>query len=427
MIIFAGPTIAADAMREALPEADIRPPARTGDIYRAVQDAPRAIGLIDGFFEGVPSVWHKEILWAMDQGITVFGASSMGALRAAELHAFGMIGVGWIFEAYRDGRLEDDDEVALRHGPEEMGYIALSEPMVNIRATLDHGVKAGVLEAGAAQDLIVFAKNMYFPERSWKAVTHRAFKMGIDGLSDWLSTSKLDQKRRDAEEMLRQMAGFEGHDKPRFTFQHTVMWEDLKRQCDSKGPGLTIELILDDLRHDPDRYHPLRHRAAAHLPDTDWDVPDHVIDSALTQFRTNHRLYTGAAFDAWLMDNALALDTLREDIRQDIRLSALSEDDPATFRNALVQTLKDDGMWDALLAEAKHKADHLRAAGFDTPTPADTGLSGIALLMWYFESFRGEPVPQDMDHFLQAFDYPTRDAFEEMMARQYLLWQDQLA
>ena len=45
----------------------------------------------------------------------------MGALRAAELHAFGMRGVGRIFEAFRDGELEDDDEVAVVHGPAEPG------------------------------------------------------------------------------------------------------------------------------------------------------------------------------------------------------------------------------------------------------------------------------------------------------------------
>ena len=32
--------------------------------------------------------------------------------------------------------LEDDDEVAVLHGPEELGYPPLTEAMVNIRATL---------------------------------------------------------------------------------------------------------------------------------------------------------------------------------------------------------------------------------------------------------------------------------------------------
>ena len=62
--------------------------------------AASAIGIVDGYFEGVLSVWHKEILWAMAEGIHVFGSASMGALRAAELHPFGMHGTGRIFEAF---------------------------------------------------------------------------------------------------------------------------------------------------------------------------------------------------------------------------------------------------------------------------------------------------------------------------------------
>ena len=52
-----------------------------------------------------PTVWHKEILWAMAQGIHVFGGASIGALRAAELDVFGMKGIGRIYEDFRDGVL----------------------------------------------------------------------------------------------------------------------------------------------------------------------------------------------------------------------------------------------------------------------------------------------------------------------------------
>src|SRR5206468_4971333 len=134
-VVFAGPSLP-PPLRPAVPELDWCPPVRQGEFYRAAVERPAIIGLIDGYFEVMPSVWHKEVLWAMAQGIHVYGASSMGALRAAELAAFGMIGVGAIFEAYRDGAIEDDDEVAVVHGPPELGYVQLSEAMVNIRATI---------------------------------------------------------------------------------------------------------------------------------------------------------------------------------------------------------------------------------------------------------------------------------------------------
>ena len=108
---------------------------------------PAVIGVIDGYFEVTPTVWHKEILWAMAQGIHVFGAASIGALRAAELDAFGMKGIGRIYEDFRDGVLEDDDEVAVLHGPAELGYPPLTEAMVNIRATLAAAAREGIISA----------------------------------------------------------------------------------------------------------------------------------------------------------------------------------------------------------------------------------------------------------------------------------------
>ena len=83
-VIFAGPSVRGLDL-PSRNDVLFRPPAKQGDIFRATLTRPEAIGLIDGYFDGVPSVWHKEILWAMSQGIRVFGSASMGALRAAEL------------------------------------------------------------------------------------------------------------------------------------------------------------------------------------------------------------------------------------------------------------------------------------------------------------------------------------------------------
>ena len=172
-IVFTGPTLPA---REAARQLDALylPPVAQGDVYRAALRRPRAIGIIDGYFERVPAVWHKEILWAMAQGIHVFGSASMGALRAAELADFGMEGVGKVFEAYRDGVLEDDDEVALMHAPAEYGFRALSEPMVNIRFTLERAEAAGVVGAAARRALESAAKRLHYRERTYPAVLRRA-------------------------------------------------------------------------------------------------------------------------------------------------------------------------------------------------------------------------------------------------------------
>src|SRR5262245_54789158 len=101
-VVFLGPSLPRQAA-ESILAADYRPPVRKGDIYALLTSGVSRIIIIDGIFHNAPSVWQREILAALDQGIEVLGASSMGALRAAELHTFGMQGFGTIFEWYRDG------------------------------------------------------------------------------------------------------------------------------------------------------------------------------------------------------------------------------------------------------------------------------------------------------------------------------------
>jgi len=110
------------------------PPIRREDLISAIALKPKVIGIIDGLFFQNAAVGHREILSALRAGIRVIGASSMGALRAAELESFGMEGIGEVFSRYRTGSIESDDEVALICDP--VSDIALSEALVNIRITL---------------------------------------------------------------------------------------------------------------------------------------------------------------------------------------------------------------------------------------------------------------------------------------------------
>src|SRR5436305_3709398 len=204
-IIFSGPS---------LPRAEVeaagflwRPPVRQGDVRAILDDDPAAIGIIDGMFECVPTVWHDEILEALDRGIPVYGASSIGALRAAELDVYGMIGVGEIYEAYRDGVLEDDDEVALLHAPEELGYPSLTAAMVNIRATLAEAERQRIIASDIATQLTSIAKALFYKERTYDAVLRAAREAGLPvahlkEFSAWLPQGRIDQKRLDAEAML---------------------------------------------------------------------------------------------------------------------------------------------------------------------------------------------------------------------------------
>ena len=126
----------------------------------------------------------------------------MGAIRAAELHTFGMIGHGRIFEWYRDGVIDADDEVALGYGPPELGYPALSEPLVNIRASLQ-AAPPEVVAPEERDQLIEFMKELYFPERSFAALIDRGPVVEWPAerrqrLAQFVRESRIDQKRMDA-------------------------------------------------------------------------------------------------------------------------------------------------------------------------------------------------------------------------------------
>src|SRR5207247_710925 len=138
-----------------------------GDLLRLLADHPRAVGIIDGRFQFVPSVWHKEILAALADGDYVFGAASMGALRAAELTGFGMTGVGKVFEDYRGGAIEDDDEVAVAHADAEHGFRETSDAMVNIRDACAAAAAEGRISPADAESFQAIAKALYFPDRNW--------------------------------------------------------------------------------------------------------------------------------------------------------------------------------------------------------------------------------------------------------------------
>jgi len=205
-VVFVGPSLP-PAYQPADPAFEWRSPVKQGEVYRAALTRPAIIGIVDGYFEVTPTVWHKEILWAMAQGIHVYGSASIGALRAAELYPFGMRGVGRIFAAYHDGVLCDDDEVAMLHGPEELGYPAVTEAMVNIRATLERAAAAGVLDGWLVARLTEIGKALFYKERSWEAILQLAAGRGLqsiqlDGFEAWLCSERVNQKAADAMEMI---------------------------------------------------------------------------------------------------------------------------------------------------------------------------------------------------------------------------------
>lgn len=229
--IFLGPTLPVAEARKLL-DAEFLPPAAAGDICELMlrPSPPARIALIDGLFGFERAVWHKEILYALAKGTAVYGCSSMGALRAAELAPFGMVGVGSVFEAFSSGQFSDDDEVAVVHAGESDGFRTLSEAMVNLRWGLAQARTEGILSGAQCAHLVTEGKRLFYPERSWRRLLVECDRLGIAGsmreqLRGLVDARRPDIKRDDALQLLRQLSSTRADPRPSaFEFQATKYW-----------------------------------------------------------------------------------------------------------------------------------------------------------------------------------------------------------
>ena len=205
--VFIGPTL----WRDLIPQYISRyGPVALGSVYRAVEAGYRRIGIVDGVFGNFPAVWHKEILFAISAGAEVLGAASMGALRAAELSRFGMIGVGRIYRMFRIGAWTDDDEVSVVHAPEELDYEPLSEAMSDIRFTLRALRVKSLIGIGAEQELVRRMKAVHFSARTREELRRQSVDAfgparGAEAMKAF-EVHFVDGKRRDAQSLVARLA-----------------------------------------------------------------------------------------------------------------------------------------------------------------------------------------------------------------------------
>jgi hypothetical protein len=439
IFVFVGPTLAAEDARREL-AAVYLPPAAQGDVYRAALKRPRAIGIIDGYFERVPAVWHKEILWAMAQGIHVFGSASMGALRAAELAAFGMEGVGQIFEAYRTGLIHDDDEVAVAHGPADAGYRAQSEAMVNVRATLAAAVESGVIRRESADRLAQAGKDLFYPDRTYPRILAEAATRGIPAADlaafrAWLPTGRVDQKREDALAMLRAMARWaEADPRPKrvtYVFEHTVYWDAAMRSAGSLGDGARSErdtvlgdLLLEELSLDAERYADathgalLRHLALAEAQRHGLAVSREALQETADRFRLARGLHAPEDVAAWIADNDVTVAGFEDLLREEALLGWVRNlvGDDALHR--LADHLRISGDYARLRGRSEDKQRALESWGLTNPGLEDVGLDEPGLLAWYFGHL-GRAVPPDLDAYARDAGFADAHGFRRAVLREY--------
>ena len=200
-VIFTGNSISHEDARKVL-RANYQPPVRRFQLENFIQKGYKVIGIIDGIFFDRAAVGHREILSALDAGVKVVGGASMGALRASELDTHGMIGVGRIYEWYRDGVIESDDEVAVSTNPDTFEPISVS--LVNIRESLKAAFVSGIVSEKEHNDLLQLAIDTYYPDRSYLGLVKEGAKRGLipeekkKFILDFFTGNEVDVKREDA-------------------------------------------------------------------------------------------------------------------------------------------------------------------------------------------------------------------------------------
>lgn len=199
VVMFVGPSLPARLRPQTV---ECRPPVRRGDLPRLIDggSVPKRVAIVDGEFHQHLAVSPREILTLLNLGTIVYGSSSMGALRASELWTYGMVGVGRIFQMYRDGEIAADDEVALLYDPES--EIAISEPLANIRCAVRQLVDDGSLSASCGETLIAVAAALPYPERRYRTIARIAsetLNVELEPIVTRLRSH--DQKRLDALEL----------------------------------------------------------------------------------------------------------------------------------------------------------------------------------------------------------------------------------
>lgn len=195
IIMFGGPSLPSapnKTWKQLLEKVQIWPPAQQGDVLAAIDENPNTLVILDGYyFDGydytVPSVTHKELLYALNAGIRIIGAASMGALYAAELNQYGLLGVGQVFEWFRDGILKGNDEVVVLHLPQEFGYKLITVALVEVRYALNQLARDRYLSLADSESLIQAIKQLPFTERNLELILRLTHNMLGEELRDALN------------------------------------------------------------------------------------------------------------------------------------------------------------------------------------------------------------------------------------------------
>lgn len=422
-VVFAGPSLARTDVKTT--GVMIEPPAVAGDVYAAVANGAQVIGLIDAKFESEQTVRHDELLYALHAGVHVFGAASMGALRAVECESFGMRGHGRIYDLYHSQEIDGDHEVAVNFGPAELGWPSLSVPMVNVRSTLENAVRKGHLNDSETEVVLKVASSIYYKDLTWETIqvglTNKSLRSKLALL---IPECYVDQKARDAEALLGVLEEFVSHDVPPFVppfdFKPTVFWDDFAEEQShrtQKLPGNDRD-VLDELRLEPVRYSELLLRAFARRAALvgDWDAE---LNGDLETFRTELGLVTGHSFREWLAENRTDEIEFSRFLNADTDLERALEEAAPGLERDILDELRAEDQFSLLDARATEKRSLVHDRSAAKMPQEFAGFDLKDLLVWFYRSRRVSADFNNPDEVARSLGLRDQKALHVLLRREF--------
>lgn len=333
-----------------------------------------------------------------------------------------------------------DDEVALEHAPATLDFVPLSEPLVNVRATLERAARMGIVSQATATGLEHAAKQLFYADRSWLAILAAGRAAGhapdeLEALGAFHRTGRVDQKRLDAVSMLSLMRAHLTDPPPvrvDFRFVHTGLWEQARRRAGdlevlgSQPAGTYFDNgLLDNLRLEGgDSWSRLRERALVRLAlheaarQQGLRVDEERLLEVVMAFRHERHLLTPQDLERWLEQNRLDRDQFLDLMQRQARIASVKEQAGPAIDAEILRQQRVDGHYPALEARHRDKQALLAAIGWDGSETGHGSDDDVALAWYARERLHGYS-PRDLDRHARALGFADRRAFMWALRREW--------
>lgn len=205
--VYAQLSIEEKQIRQYIKNAFVSGPIKRGDLYQDIDQKFNIVAIVDGRFDQALAVSPSEILDGIRSGLRIYGSSSMGAIRAAELHSFGMIGVGEIYNYISSSSQFRDDFVGQIFSENNKNLKSYS--YIDFFFSAMKLVNDKKIDSSTADLLCLLYSSLYYTERNrlgflQKLQTEKKC-LKLTRAADIIFNCNYSQKKTDAIELLKRI------------------------------------------------------------------------------------------------------------------------------------------------------------------------------------------------------------------------------